>query len=71
MNIYSLQDCLTLLEDLTSFGQWEADWQMEFNVVICHSLKVTLNQYHIQILFDYSVHNQTLENVQSTNNTLV
>ena len=28
MNIYSIQDCLTLQEDLTSLGQWEADWQM-------------------------------------------
>ena len=25
-NIHSLQDCLTLQEDLTSLGQWEADW---------------------------------------------
>ena len=31
-NIHSLQDCLTLHEDLTSLGQWEADWQMKFNV---------------------------------------
>ena len=31
-NIHSLQDCLTLQEDLTSLGQWEADWQMKFNV---------------------------------------
>ena len=26
-NIYSLQDCLTLQKDLTSFGQWEAGGQ--------------------------------------------
>ena len=26
---------------------------------------VTQNQHHKQILFDYSLHNQTLENVQS------
>ena len=25
-NIYSIQDCLALQEDLTSLGQWEADW---------------------------------------------
>ena len=31
-NIHSLQDCLILQEDLTSLGQWEADWQMKFNV---------------------------------------
>ena len=64
-NIHSLQDCLTLQEDLASLGQWEADWQMKFNVAKCHSMKVTRHQHHKQILFDYSLHNQTLENVQS------
>ena len=56
-NIHSLQDCLTL--------QWEAEWQMKFNVAKCHSMRVTRHQHHKQILFDYSLHNQTLENVQS------
>ena len=64
-NIHSLQDCLTLQEDLTSLGQWEAYWQMKFNVAKCHSMRVTPHQHHKQILFDYSLHNQTLENVQS------
>ena len=63
-NIHSLQDCLTLQEDLTSLGQWEADWQMKFNVAKCHSMRVTQHQHHKQILFDCSLHNQTLENVQ-------
>ena len=31
-NIYSIQDLLTLQEYLTCLGQWEADWQMKFNV---------------------------------------
>ena len=64
-NIHSLQDCLTLQEDLTSLGQWEADWQMKFYVAKCHSMRVTRHQHHKQILFDYSLHKQTLENVQS------
>ena len=64
-NIHSLQDCLTLQEDLASLGQWEADWQMKFNVAKCHSMKVIRHQHHKQILFDYSLHNKTLENVQS------
>ena len=92
-NIHSLQDCLTLQEDLTSLGQWEADWQMKFyvakchsmtlqedltslgqweadwqmkfNVAKCHSMRVTRHQHLKQILFDCSLHNQTLENVQS------
>ena len=49
-NIHSLQDCLILQEDLTSLGQWEADWQMKFNVAKCHSMKVTRHPHHKQIL---------------------
>ena len=64
-NIHSIQDCFILQEDLTSLGQWEADWQMKFNVAKCHSMRVTRHQHHKQILFDYSLHNQTLEKVQS------
>ena len=64
-NIYSIQDCLTLQEDLTSLGQLEAGWQMKFNVAKCHSMRVTRHQHHKHILFDYSLHNQTLENGQS------
>ena len=37
---------------------------MKFNVAKCHSMRVTRHQHHKQILFDYSLHNQTLENVQ-------
>ena len=62
---YSIQDCLTLQEDLTSLGQWEADWQMKFCVTWCSFVRVTHHQHHKHILFDYSFHNQTLENVQS------
>ena len=64
-NIYSIQDCFILQEDLTSLGQWEADRQMKFNVAKCHSMRVTQHQHYKQILFDYSLHIQTLENVQS------
>ena len=52
-------------KDITSLGQWEADWQMKFNLAKCHSMRVTRHQHHKHILFDYSLHNQTLENVQS------
>ena len=45
-NIYSIQDCLTLQEDLTSLGQWEADWQMKFNVAKCHSMRVARHPHH-------------------------
>ena len=56
---------MTLQEYLNSLGQWEADWQMKFNVAKCHSMRVTRHQHHKHILFDYSLHNQTLEDVQS------
>ena len=61
------RDDLTL-QDLTSLGQWEADWQMKFNVAKCHSMRVTWHQHHKQILFDYSLHNKKKikkKNVQS------
>ena len=64
-NIDSIQDCFILQEDHTSLGQWEADWQMKCNVAKCHSMRVTQHKHLKQILFDYSLHNQTLENVQS------
>ena len=38
---------------------------MKFNIAKCHSMRVTRHQHHKQILFDYSLHNQTLENVQT------
>ena len=64
-NIHSFQDCLILQEDLTSLKQWEADWQMKLNVAKCHRMRATRHQHHKQILFDYSLHNLTFENVQS------
>ena len=64
-NIHSLQDCLILQKDLDSLGIWEADWQMKFNVAKCHSMRVTRHYSHKQIIHDYTLHQQTLENVQS------
>ena len=64
-NIHSIQDCFILQVDLTSLGQLVAGWQMKFNVAKCHSMRVTRHQHQKQILFDYSLHNQSLENVQS------
>ena len=34
-------DCQILQDDLNSLAQWEADWQMKFNVAKCHSVRVT------------------------------
>ena len=38
---------------------------MKFDVAKCPSMRVTQHQHHKQILFDYSLHNKTLEKVQS------
>ena len=42
--IYSIQACLTLQEDLTSLGQWDADWQIKFNVAKYHYMRVIRHQ---------------------------
>ena len=46
-------------------GQWETDWQMKFNVAKCHSMRVTRHLPSNQIHFNYSLHQQTLEQVES------
>ena len=40
-NIKSPIDCQILQDDLNRLSQWETDWQMKFNVVKCHSMRVT------------------------------
>ena len=64
-NIHSLQDFLILQADLDSLGLWEAEWQMKFNVAKCHPMRVTRHCSHKQIVHDYTLHQRTLENVQS------
>ena len=54
-NIHSLQDCLALQEDLTSLGQWEADWQMKFNVAECHSIRVLTNSKFGLFYFNFLI----------------
>ena len=64
-NIKTLTDCQILQDDLNSLGQWETDWHMKFNVAKCHSMRVTRHLPSNQIHFNYSLHQQTLEQVQS------
>ena len=64
-NIKSPIDCQILQDDLNSLSQWETDWQMKFNVAKCHSMRVTRHLPDNQILFDYTLHQQKLEQVQS------
>ena len=64
-NIKSPIDCQILQDDLNSLSQWETNWQMKFNVAKCHSMRVTRHLPDKQILFDYTIHQQKLEQVQS------
>ena len=58
-------DCQNLQDDPNSLAQWETDWQMKFNVAKCHSMRVTQHLPENQIQFEYSLHQQKLEQVQS------
>ena len=59
----SPMDCQTLQDDLNNLANWETDWQMKFNVAKCHAALPDK-----QIHFDYSHHQQKLEQVQSAKN---
>ena len=64
-NIKSPMDCLILQDDLNNLAQWETNWQMKFNTVKCHSMRVSRHLPENQIQFEYSLHQQKLEQVQS------
>ena len=64
-NTESPMDCQILQDDLNSLTQWETDWQMKFNVAKCHSMRVTQHPPDTRIQFDYTLHQQRLEQVQS------
>ena len=64
-NIKSPLDCQILQDDLNSLAKWELDWQMKFNVSKCHSMRVTRLHPSRHIEFNYTLHQQTLEQVQS------
>ena len=64
-NVQSPLDCQILQDDLNSLAKWEIDWQMKFNVSKCHSMRVTRLHPSRHIQFNYTLHQQTLEQVQS------
>ena len=64
-NIKSPLDCQIFQDDLNSLAKWEMDWQMKFNVSKCHSMRVTRLHPSKHIQFSYTLHQQTLEQVQS------
>ena len=52
-------------DDFNKLAQWEEAWLIKFNVAKCHSMRVTKHSLPKQIIHDYSLHNQVLENVPS------
>ena len=64
-NIESPTDCQILQDDLNRLAQWEADWKMKFYVAKCHSMRVTRHPPDKHIQFEYTLHQQRLEQVQS------
>ena len=52
-------------DDLNCLAHLETDWQMKFNVAKCHSMRVTRHLPENQKQFEYSLHQQILEQVQS------
>ena len=64
-NITSPLDCQSLQDDLSSLVQCEMDWLIRFNVRKCHSMRVTRLHSSKQIQLDSTLHQQTLEQVQS------
>ena len=64
-NIESPTDCQILQDDLNRLSQWDTDWQMKFNVAKYHSKRVTRQPPDKHIQFDYTLHQQRLEQVQS------
>ena len=63
-HIYSVNDCVTLNEDLIKLQNWEEQWLMKFNVAKCNVLTITKKRN--PIIFDYKLHGETLEKVQSS-----
>ena len=64
-NIRRSVDQQILQNDLNILAQWVEAWLMKVNVAKCHSLRVTKHPLPKQIVHDYSLHNQVLENVSS------
>ena len=64
-NIESPMDCQILQDYLNRLAQWETDWQMKFNVAEYHSMRVTRHPPCKHIQFDYTLHQQRLEQVQT------
>lgn len=61
--IDSINDAISLQEDLNQLMNWEHEWSMEFNPDKCKVLRITNKRN--TIIQPYSMHNQVLEVVDS------
>ena len=64
-NIRRSDDQQILQDDLNKLTQLEELRLMKFGVAKCHSMRVTKHPLPRQIIHDYSLHNQVLENISS------
>ena len=64
-SIGSHTDCQVLRDGLGGLAQWEANWQMRFNVAKCRSVRVTRHPPDGHIQFEYTLRQQGLERVRS------
>jgi hypothetical protein len=62
-SIKSTSDCASLQQDLDNLQQWEQDWCMSFNADKCSTMTITRKKKPIS--YSYSIHDQTLEHVDS------
>ena len=53
-------DCKLLQQDLTVLEQWEATWQMSFNLSKCTVIRVSTGRRH-KFQSTYTLHGQTLD----------
>ena len=62
-SIHSIDDVITLQNDLDSLQSWESTWQMAFNPDKCEVLRVTKKKNIVNA--HYTIHGTELQNVDS------
>ena len=65
-NIKSNQEQKLLQKDLDALASWENKWQMSFNASKCNSLNIVHGRRKDVRPFNYKLHGQTLETVNSS-----
>ena len=62
-HILTEEDCKILDNDLSTLQAWEENWLMKFNATKCQAMSITNKRK--PITYDYHLHEQTLEKVDS------